>query len=241
MLYSEEQIRARYERRKKERTRQLLIRAGICIGVVLVVIIIVLIFVKSISSDKATEKQNTEDAVLLHKYIDQQPTLDVQLLDVNKYSRPGLQLEKVNGIVVHYTANPGTTAQQNRDYFQGLAQSGKTYASSHFVIGLEGEIVQCIPCSEISYASNDRNKDTISIECCIEDETGKFNNKTYDSLVRLTTWLMGRYELRSADVIRHYDVTGKACPKYFVDHEDSWEKFHKDLIDYIKENGVDKP
>ena len=241
MLYSEEQIRARYERRKKERTRQLLIRAGICIGVVLVVIIVVLIFVKSISSDKATEKQNTEDAVLLHKYIDQQPTLDVQLLDVNKYSRPGLQLEKVNGIVVHYTANPGTTAQQNRDYFQGLAQSGKTYASSHFVIGLEGEIVQCIPCSEISYASNDRNKDTISIECCIEDETGKFNNKTYDSLVRLTTWLMGRYELRSADVIRHYDVTGKACPKYFVDHEDSWEKFHKDLIDYIKENGVDKP
>lgn len=241
MLYSEEQIRTRYERRKKERTRQLLIRAGICIGVVLVVIIIVLIFVKSISSDKATEKQNTEDAVLLHKYIDQQPTLDVQLLDVNKYSRPGLQLEKVNGIVVHYTANPGTTAQQNRDYFQGLAQSGKTYASSHFVIGLEGEIVQCIPCSEISYASNDRNKDTISIECCIEDETGKFNNKTYDSLVRLTTWLMGRYELRSADVIRHYDVTGKACPKYFVDHEDSWEQFHKDLIDYIKENGVDKP
>ena len=84
MLYSEEQIRTRYERRKKERTRQLLIRAGICIGVVLAVIIIVLIFVKSISSDTATEKQNTEDAVLLHKYIDQQPTLDVQLLDVNK-------------------------------------------------------------------------------------------------------------------------------------------------------------
>ncbi|MEE1304893.1 MAG: peptidoglycan recognition family protein [Agathobacter sp.] len=241
MLYNEEQIRARYERRKKERTRQLLIRAGICIGVVLVVLIIVLIFVKSISSDKATEKQNTEDAILLHKYIDQQPTLDVQLLDVNKYSRPGLQLEKVNGIVVHYTANPGTTAQQNRDYFQGLAQSGKTYASSHFVIGLEGEIVQCIPCSEISYASNDRNNDTISIECCIEDETGKFNSKTYDSLIRLTTWLMGRYELRTADVIRHYDVTGKACPKYFVDHEDSWEQFHKDLIDYIEKNGVDKP
>ena len=241
MLYDEEQIRARYERRKKERTRQLLIRAGICIGVVLVVLIIVLIFVKSISSDKATEKQNTEDAILLHKYIDQQPTLDVQLLDVNKYSRPGLQLEKVNGIVVHYTANPGTTAQQNRDYFQGLAQSGKTYASSHFVIGLEGEIVQCIPCSEISYASNDRNNDTISIECCIEDETGKFNSKTYDSLIRLTTWLMGRYELRTADVIRHYDVTGKACPKYFVDHEDSWEQFHKDLIDYIEKNGVDKP
>lgn len=241
MLYNEEKIRARYERRKKERTRQLLIRAGICIGVVLVVLIIVLIFVKSISSDKATEKQNTEDAILLHKYIDQQPTLDVQLLDVNKYSRPGLQLEKVNGIVVHYTANPGTTAQQNRDYFQGLAQSGKTYASSHFVIGLEGEIVQCIPCSEISYASNDRNNDTISIECCIEDETGKFNSKTYDSLIRLTTWLMGRYELRTADVIRHYDVTGKACPKYFVDHEDSWEQFHKDLIDYIEKNGVDKP
>ena len=149
-------------------------------------------------------------------------------------------LEKVNGIVVHYTANPGTTAQQNRDYFEGLAQSGETHASSHFVIGISGEIIQCIPCNEIAYASNDRNSDTVSIECCIPDDTGKFTDATYGSLVHLVTWLMGRYDLTTDDVIRHYDVTGKACPKYYVENEAAWEQFKSDLVDYIETNGIAK-
>ena len=89
----------------------------------------------------------------------------------------------------------------------------QTKASSHFVIGLDGEIVQCIPCNEIAYASNNRNSDTIAIECCIPDDTGKFNDSTYQSLIELTTWLIGRYDLGIEDVIRHYDVTGKNCPK----------------------------
>ena len=36
-----------------------------------------------------------------------QPEMDIQLLDVNPYSRPGTTIDHVNGIVVHYTANPG--------------------------------------------------------------------------------------------------------------------------------------
>ena len=42
------------------------------------------------------------------------------------------------------------------------------------------------------------------------------------------------------DVIRHYDVTGKECPKYYVEHEDAWEQFKQDLLDYIEENGIEK-
>ena len=38
-----------------------------------------------------------------------QPEMDIQLLDVNPYSRPGTTIDHVNGIVVHYTANPGST------------------------------------------------------------------------------------------------------------------------------------
>ena len=45
------------------------------------------------------------------------PEYDVELLTVNEYSRPGIALDHVNGIVIHYTANPGSTAMQNRDYF----------------------------------------------------------------------------------------------------------------------------
>lgn len=162
------------------------------------------------------------------------PPFDVELLDVNEYSRPGIPLEQINGIVIHYTANPGSTAQNNRDYFEGLKDSHETKVSSHFVVGIEGEIVQCIPSSEIAYASNSRNSDTLSIECCHPDETGKFTDATYTSLVRLTGWLCYRFNLTSEDVIRHYDVTGKICPKYYVDHPEAWEQFKTDVGEQIK-------
>ncbi len=172
------------------------------------------------------------------KVVEEQPAMDVELLTPNEYSRPQLALDKVNGIVIHYTANPGTGAKQNRDYFEGLKDSHDTKASSHFIIGLDGEIVQCIPTTEISYASNDRNSDTISIECCHEDSTGEFNQDTYASLVHLTAWLCGKFQLTTEDVIRHYDVTGKNCPKYYVENEDAWEQFKKDVDTYIEQNGV---
>ena len=162
------------------------------------------------------------------------PPFDVELLDVNEYSRPGIPLEQINGIVIHYTANPGSTAQNNRDYFEGLKDSHETKVSSHFVVGIEGEIVQCIPSSEIAYASNSRNSDTLSIECCHPDETGKFTDATYTSLGRLTGWLCYRFNLTSEDVIRHYDVTGKICPKYYVDHPEAWEQFKTDVGEQIK-------
>ena len=162
------------------------------------------------------------------------PGVVVDYLRPNKYSRSCKALDKVKGIVVHYTANPGTDAKANRDYFDGLAQSGETYASSHFVIGLDGTVIQCIPLSEMSYASNDRNEDTISIECCHPGKDGKFTNETYKALVKLTAWLCDYYKLSSDDIIRHYDVTGKMCPKYFVDHEDKWKKFRKDVKKKLK-------
>lgn len=164
----------------------------------------------------------------------ERPPLDVQLLTVNEYSRPGFPLEQVNGIVVHYTANPSTSAQDNRDYFEGLKNSHTTKASSHFIIGLEGEIVQCIPCNEWAYASNERNEDTISIECCIPDESGEFSKQTYDSLVELVSWLCFRYGLTQKDLLRHYDITGKNCPKYYVQNEDAWESFCEDVNIYME-------
>jgi N-acetylmuramoyl-L-alanine amidase len=152
------------------------------------------------------------------------------LLPVNEFSRPGTFLDDVAGIVIHYTANPGTTAWQNRNYFAGLSDgTAGTYVSSHFIIGIDGTIIQCVPMSEVAYASNDRNYDTVSIECCHEEESGKFSKETYASLVKLTAWLSDTYMIETEDIIRHYDVTGKACPKYFVDYEDKWEKFLLDV------------
>ena len=163
-----------------------------------------------------------------------------EFLTPNEYSRPQIPLKKVKGVVIHYTANPGSDAAGNRNYFEGLKDSKITKASSHFIIGLDGTIIQCLPLEEIAYASNERNKDTIAIECCHPDETGKFTQETYQSLIELTAWLCGRYNLKKGDIIRHYDVTGKDCPRYYVAHEDKWEELKEDVFLYIEENNSAK-
>ncbi len=157
------------------------------------------------------------------------PEIEVELLTVNPYSRPGIETGKINGIVVHYTANPGASAKANRDYFENLKDTHITKTSSNFIIGLDGEIIQCVPTWEVAYASNERNKDTVSIECCHPDESGVFTKETYRSLVQLTAWLCMKFDLDEEDVIRHYDITGKNCPKYFVESEDAWEAFREDI------------
>ena len=124
--------------------------------------------------------------------------------------------------------------------FQDCCTRVHIHAKETQKLSMDGEIVQCIPCNEIAYASNDRNEDTIAIECCIPDETGEFTDATYQSLIELTAWLMGRYDLTTDDVIRHYDVTGKMCPKYYVEHEDAWLVFKQDLLTYIDVNGIAK-
>ena len=121
------------------------------------------------------------------------PPIDVELLTPNSWSRPQTRLKKVDGIVIHYTANPGSTAMQNRDYFENLPETQEAQASSHFVVGIEGEVVQCIPTSEWSYASNQRNFDTISIECCHPDDSGEFTDETYNSVVQLAGFLCKRF------------------------------------------------
>lgn len=162
------------------------------------------------------------------------PYIDVELLTPNEYSRPQIPISSVQYIAIHYTANPGATAMANRDYFENLASTQETKVSSHFVVGLEGEVVQCIPTSEMSYATNSRNVDTLSIECCHADETGKFNDSTYDSVVKLTAWLCTRFGLTSENVIRHYDVTGKDCPKYYVENPEAWTQMKGDIAAQIE-------
>ena len=157
----------------------------------------------------------------------------------NIFSRPDVSRRKINNIVLHYVANPGSSAEGNRNYFDSQAdqdsQKGGTSTSSHFIVGLEGEVIQCIPINEIAYANAPRNEDTLSIEVCHPDDTGKYSDATYESVVRLTAWLCTQLKLKSSDVVRHYDINGKLCPKYYVEHEEEWKQLRKDIDAAMKE------
>lgn len=227
-----QRILARKRKRQKELIQHILLCSAVVIGLLSISAVMLKSAVKNMSNESGRQT--------LSKYVTDAPEYSKQLLPVNKNNRPGTAIEKVNGVVIHYTANPGSTAQQNRNYFENMAKTGERKVSSHFIIGLSGEIIMCVPLDEVAYASNERNADTISIECCIDNEEGKFDEKTYESLVALTAWLVGEYDLTLDEVIRHYDVTGKNCPKYFVEHESAWEDFKIDLETYIDKNGIDK-
>ncbi len=222
--------------RKMFRNRPLwpCVACGIVLGIMLVCIF------HGISSDKpavpgkrakrvvAALTEQTPKVTPILSAAEAFPGLDIQedYLTVNSYSRPGTELEEVDKIVIHYTGNPGTTAKGNRDYFENLATTGETYASSHFVIDLDGTILQCIPLNEIAYASNEANSYCISIECCHPDASGEFSTETYNQCVILTANLCNYYGLDpQKDVIRHYDVTGKECPLFYVEYPEEWTMF----------------
>ena len=98
---------ARRRRQKKRKRQQMFARVMVLTGAVFVGVILYGGWRLSHRTAQAQEEIVAEET----KYIADRPDFSVELLDYNEYSRPGTALEKVNGIVVHYTANPGTTAE----------------------------------------------------------------------------------------------------------------------------------
>lgn len=236
-----ERQRAAARRRRIVRMQRL----AVCGGVFCIVFLFGLLLIKqgdtkSAQSGSASQQQAAADVapqIDLHRVVQGIPAEDYaghpdweeNFLTPNEYSRPGDTLEEVNSIFVHYTANPKTSAAQNRSYFEQLKDNHERSASAHFIIGYNGEIIQCIPLDEIAYAVQTRNFDSISIECCYKSADGSFTQETYDSLIDLLAWLTDVYDLSTDDILRHYDCGGKKCPIYYTDHEDAWEKLKSDV------------
>ncbi|MDE7327689.1 MAG: N-acetylmuramoyl-L-alanine amidase [Lachnospiraceae bacterium] len=152
-------------------------------------------------------------------------------LTPNGYTRPQNTLKEVKGIVIHYVAKSGSSAVENRNYYEGLKSNStsKTAESCHFIIDLDGGIVQCIPLNEVACASGTRNEDTIAITFCHPQIDGEPTAQTYESLLKLTTYLCAEYGLTKDAVIRHSDLGDQSCPKYFAEQEGKWAAFLAEL------------
>ncbi|MDR1538775.1 MAG: N-acetylmuramoyl-L-alanine amidase [Clostridiales bacterium] len=145
------------------------------------------------------------------------------------------------GILIHYVGNPGSSALGNRNYFEN--GSGGACVSAHYIIGLQGEILLCVPETECAAhagksfapayneACKTNNSTLIGIECCHPGADGKFNEATTKSLVELVVDICKRRKLNpNTDVKRHYDVTGKSCPKYYVEHPAEWTALKAKIV-----------
>lgn len=227
-LSNYEKLMIKRRKMRKKRIKKILL---VLFFVLLTVISVFVIKVLNGTTPKAIKSYifNSSKKELKLKSLTPPEYVDVDLIHSGD-ARTGVKLVEINDIVIHYTGNAGTTAKNNRDYFD----KSDTDVCSHFVIGNDGEIIQCLPLDEKSAASNNRNLDTISIEVCHLDDSGKFTDAAYASLIKLTAWLCDNSDLTADNVIRHYDITGKECPKYYVENTDSWNKFLSDVKDELK-------
>ena len=138
----------------------------------------------------------------------------------------------VKYIVIHYTANNGDTAKNNLNYF---ANNQNLSASAHYFVD-ENEVCQSVKDGDTAYHCSAktykhkycRNSNSIGIELCSrKDSNGKyyFKDKTIANAVAITKELMQKYNIPVANVVRHYDVTGKICPAPMVNDEKLWKEF----------------
>jgi len=177
--------------------------------------------------------------------------MDIQrkLLTVNQFSRSGRKLSGVKGIVLHWVANPKSSAMGNRLYFENLRTQSPdnpqvVYASAHFVVGISGDIVQCLPTDEMAYHVGAKsykpeaitafghipNNCTIDIELCHPEWNGKFTTQTLAAATELCATLCVQFDLDPISGIwTHHGITGKCCPKWFVDNPCDFEFFRNDV------------
>jgi N-acetylmuramoyl-L-alanine amidase CwlA len=178
---------------------------------------------------------------------------EVKHIRKNPYSRSGDPLIRLQAIVIHYTANPGGDADMHYRYFNTL--SGR-YAGAHIFVD-RNKALELIPLNEVAYHANERkagpllsalkastsyyrggnaNLLTVGIEICLEKD-GSIHPDTLERTRLVVKELQRKYsQLRDTQnrVVRHYDITGKNCPKPFVESSAKWNAFLKSIDEPVK-------
>ena len=151
--------------------------------------------------------------------------------------------QPVRYIVMHYTANNGDTARNNCDYYHRV---GGLQASAHYFVD-EHDAMQSVRegdtawhCGARAYWHPEcRNANSSGIEMCSRkraDGSYYIKPETVANAAALAREIMQRYGIDTDHVLRHYDVTGKICPKYYVENEDAWLAFREDVSARIEED-----
>ena len=151
--------------------------------------------------------------------------------------RPAGNFRK-NSITIHSTANLNSTAANERAWLDNPSNTRE--ASWHYAVD-ENEIIQAIPDNEIAWHCGDSygNKYSIGVEIC---ESGD-REKTLERAAQFVAEKMKEYDFDISNIYRHYDWTGKNCPRILIDsayikNGINWEWFINKVKSYFE--GDDK-
>lgn len=145
----------------------------------------------------------------------------------------------VSFLVIHYVGATGG-ARNNAKYYGRTPGIG---ASAHYFVdhAPNAEVWASVPeadtawhCGAKSYRHPTcRNANSIGIEmCCHLDAKGGWyiDEATLAAAAELGRDIMARYGIPLENVLRHYDVTGKLCPRPLIG-ENKWTAFKARLED----------
>ena len=162
-----------------------------------------------------------------------------QLLTNVNFNDSNRKDSQIKYIVVHYVGATGG-AKDNCKYFEWTYRG----ASAHYFVGHQGEIWQCVLDEDVSWHSGTtgtyyhpycRNSNAIGVEMCCrvksDGTTWYFEQATVDATVELVKYLMEKYNIPVENVVRHYDVTRKSCPRPYVINTSAWNAFKARLTD----------
>lgn len=152
-------------------------------------------------------------------------TDSIQFKQCNSGNYQKNRTQPIKYCVIHYTANYNDTAKNNADYFARTV----TKTSAHYFVD-ETSIWQSVKDTDIAWAVGDdsyehpecRNANSISIEMC--DSYDNVPDKTFENTTDLAAKIMAEYNIPIENLLRHYDVTGKQCPRSLLD-ETKWNNF----------------
>lgn len=135
-------------------------------------------------------------------------------------------------IVIHDTAGKadGANADSVYNYFN---QKG-TNASSNYIVD-DSKILQIVEdkyqswhCGDGGETTEIQNSNSIGIEMCVNAD-GDFN-KTFDNTVKLTKYLMNKYDIPVNHVIMHGDASGKECSERLMSNNSKlWKQFKEEI------------
>ena len=126
-------------------------------------------------------------------------------------------------ITIHSTANPYSTAQNERDWL--VNPKNDRQASWHICVD-EKEAIEAIPLDEVAWHAGDGRGDgnmkSIAVEIC---ESGN-REVTVANAIKLVAAMLQKYNWGIDKLRRHYDWSKKNCPRIFAaDNWIGWELF----------------
>lgn len=177
------------------------------------------------------------------------PEISENLTEVN-YLYAGRDWKEIDYITIHYTGNPGPTAQGWTEHFQEIYRG----TSAHYFVDpysiwrsvADSDVAWHVGTNGTYYHETARNENSIGIEMSCEkfdsenignpmDPDWYFVPQTEYNTAALVRSLMKAYGVPIEHLIRHYDVSHKVCPSPYMLSFYQWQH----LISLVTKNEID--